>query len=203
MTLRQSTKQIQRLVGFTGSDVDGIFGVNTAAAVLSRLPDAVPLKPADTNAEFDPRTESNLLSLQPGAAVRFRPFLRHAFAVAASMGVDAKVICGYRNRRDQEKAKATGASRAGWGHSWHNYGMAIDLGLFDGGSYVDGGNPRLAHRIYAAIGHLTEGYGLIWGGNWPSFPDEAHFQLGDFPVTPTSSYREQLERGDWSYQLMV
>jgi len=199
MTLKQSTKQIQRLVGFTGTDVDGLWGPNTAAAVLSRLPDAVPLKPADTDVPFDSRTEVNLLTLQPGAAVRFRPFLRRAFGIAASMGVDAKVICGLRNRIAQEKAKESGASKAGWGYSWHNYGTAIDLGLFNGGSYVDSDDPLLASRVYKAIGPEAEGFGLVWGGGWTSFVDLPHFQLGEVPVTPTASYRTQLEQGTWAY----
>ena len=200
MTLRQTTKKIQHLVGVKE---DGIWGPNTAAAVLNRLPDAVPLAPGNDNVEFDVRTEGNLATCQPGAVAKFRPFLRRAFGIASAMGVDAKVICGYRDKIAQEKAKALGASRAGWGYSWHNYGIAIDLGLFDGGSYADWDNPQRAHRIYAAIGQIAGEHGLEWGGDWTNIQDEPHFQVADVPVTPTASYREKLERGDWEYQLIA
>lgn len=207
MDLRSMTRKIQ---GRVGVKVDGIYGPQTARAILANmtetgidLPNALPPEEIDDHfgkaGEFDKRTEKNLATLQPKAREKFDPFVRRAIAVAASMGVTAKVICGERDKAAQEEAKAKGASRAGYGYSWHNYGMAIDFGLFVGRSYIDSDDPTRARAVYQAIGALAPSYGIEWGGSWKSFVDLPHFQLGNVPKTPTASHRAQLANGSFRY----
>ena len=57
------------------------------------------------------------------------------------------------------------------GYSNHNFGIAFDIGVWEGGKYVDD-SPK-----YKAVGALGMELGLDWGGNWKSIQDEPHFQL--------------------------
>ena len=197
MTLNQTTRAIQRIIG---TAADGIYGPATAGAVLNALRANDPIiAPPDNDPSFNTRTERNLATLQPGAQEKFRPFVRRAIAIGASMGVDVKVICGLRNKADQEAAKRSGASRAGFGFSWHNFGMAIDFGCFKGSVYVGGSsNSALAERVYAAIGAVANQYGIDWGGDWRSFKDTPHFQING-PATPSVADRNKLFNGTYSF----
>ena len=57
------------------------------------------------------------------------------------------------------------------GYSNHNFGLAFDVGVFDGGRYL-GESP-----LYKVVGALGRSLGLEWGGDWRSIQDEPHFQL--------------------------
>ncbi|HVF70471.1 MAG TPA: M15 family metallopeptidase [Chthoniobacterales bacterium] len=57
------------------------------------------------------------------------------------------------------------------GYSNHNFGIAFDIGVFEGASYL-GESPK-----YKAVGTLGTELGLEWGGNWKSIQDQPHFQL--------------------------
>jgi len=199
MNLTATTKAIQRQLGFTGRDVDGTWGPDTAGATLRALDGGEVLEPPADDEWLDKRTKKNLATLEPRARVKFLPFVKAAKGIAASMGCELKVICGHRNRADQAKAVRDGASRASYGFSWHNYGIAIDYGLFKGRSYVDGDNPDLAWTIYSAIGEIADDHGMEWGGSWSSFVDSPHFHIDTGPSTPTARDRRKLFRGDWSF----
>lgn len=189
------TRAIQRHVG---AKPDGIYGPNTARAIAEHLGVSHGSENLEPQGVFDQRTEKNLTTMDPEAVKRFKPFLRRAFAIANSMGVTAKVIGGYRNRADQEAAKRRGALRAGYGYSWHNYGIALDLGLFKGTSYVDANDPNLAWTIYSAIGEIAPDYGIEWGGSRTSFVDAPHFHIDVGRSTPNATDRRKLKRGEWS-----
>lgn len=198
MSLSNTTRQIQIIVG---ARPDGVYGPETAGKILAALQLSKPITkpPISTGLDFDNRTTKNLETLQPGALDVMKSFVRRAISIAASMGVELKVICGLRNKADQDKAYANGASKAKWGQSWHNYGMAIDFGCFKGSTYLDSSNPKLASSVYKAIGQVIGEYGIEWGGNWKSFKDEPHFQIDLGRSSPNSTDRKQLENGTWSY----
>ena len=50
-------------------------------------------------------------------------------------------------------------------------GIAFDIGVFEGGRYLD------ESPAYKAVGALGEQLGLEWGGDWKSIQDEPHFEL--------------------------
>jgi peptidoglycan L-alanyl-D-glutamate endopeptidase CwlK len=62
-------------------------------------------------------------------------------------------------------------SNARAGFSNHNFGIAFDIGVFEGTKYLDE-SPK-----YKAVGVLGMDLGLEWGGNWKTIVDEPHFQL--------------------------
>lgn len=110
-----------------------------------------------------------------------------ALAVAAK-GVAFRVICAYRGRRDQEKAFATGMTKARWRQSPHNYvpSLAIDLAPGWNGpiKWSDAAAfDAVAHAFVATAKELK--IEIRWGGDWDRdgqttderFVDRPHIEL--------------------------
>ena len=125
---------------------------------------------------FDERTEKNLATLHPKAAALARVFLEKA-AAALPSGVTVKIISGTRTYLEQNALYAKGRTLPGpkvtnarGGYSNHNFGVAFDIGLFQGAKYLE------ESPIYAKLGPVGEAAGLEWGGRWKSIQDEPHYQ---------------------------
>lgn len=125
--------------------------------------------------DFDPRTESNINTLLPAARTKASEFM----STCLDSGIPLKIICGTRTYEEQDELYAQGrtkpgeiVTRARGGYSWHNFGIAWDIGIFDlqSGKYI----PE--SPFYRKAGLIGEGLGLEWGGRW-EFTDEPHFQL--------------------------
>ena len=133
---------------------------------------------------FTKRTLENLASLNDRACGVLQPFVVKATELMDKEGVKVEVISGLRSFKQQERLYAQGRTAPGKivtkakpGSSWHNYGLAIDLGLFKDGKYLDSENPRLADRLYQKLGKLAAEMGIEWAGTWKSFTEGPHFQV--------------------------
>jgi peptidoglycan L-alanyl-D-glutamate endopeptidase CwlK len=124
---------------------------------------------------IDERSAKNIATLKP----EVRPLAEKLIETAVAQGITAKVISGYRSYAEQDALYAQGRSKPGQivtkargGYSWHNFGLAFDIGIFsaDGKKYY-GESPS-----YAVVGKIGESLGLEWGGSWKGFVDEPHFQ---------------------------
>ena len=134
----------------------------------------------------DPRSARNLAGLDLAVQPTMRQLTQTAKAVAqGSFGVDARVISGFRSFNEQQKIYNQGRTEPGKivtyarpGYSFHNFGIAIDFGLFDGETYLDAKEPALVARVYKSIWNNAEADGLRveWGGNWKHLKDTPHFQ---------------------------
>lgn len=79
------------------------------------------------------------------------------------------------------------------GHSWHNFGMAVDCmpELTEG--TVDW-NP--SHPQWKRMEEVGVSLGLVSGANWIRIVDAPHFQLtGSFPVSPDDEVRQLFTDG--------
>lgn len=130
------------------------------------------------------RTIENLGSLNKKAQKAFEPFICATEAFLATQGVSVEVISGLRSWQAQAALYAQGRTKLGPivtnakpGSSWHNYGLAIDLGLFKAGKYLDSSSPAQADKLYAEIGKIAAKHGIEWGGTWVKFKDTPHFQV--------------------------
>ena len=100
---------------------------------------------------------------------------------------DFAVICGHRGELDQNRAYATGASKARWGQSAHNTfpSRAVDIAPYpinwdDTEAFV-----FLAGIVIACSHSLGYGDLFLWGGDWDAdhrmaderFRDYPHFEL--------------------------
>ncbi len=82
---------------------------------------------------------------------------------------EIRVISDLRSAELQTRLLGRGRSMAPI--SFHQLGLAADLGFFRRGRLVRNAGP------YEAIGDLTPYYQLVWGGNFVGFVDPPHFQL--------------------------
>lgn len=90
---------------------------------------------------------------------------------------DFTVICGYRNREDQEKAFKEGKSKARFGASPHNYQPAY---AFDAVPYpVDWKDTKAFEAMGRAMLAAAERVHvqITWGRDFKGLVDYPHFEL--------------------------
>jgi peptidoglycan LD-endopeptidase CwlK len=130
---------------------------------------------------IDERSAKNIATLEPAV----RPLAIKLIEQAVAAGINAKVISGSRTYAEQDALYAQGRTKPGpvvtkaaGGQSWHNFGLAFDIGIFskDGKIYYG------EHEAYQTVGKLGEMLGLQWGGRW-KFVDEPHFQYNPKKLT--------------------
>lgn len=184
---------LQRLLscsGFYTNRLDGLYGGYTDAA--EQAFDQACAKIAQQEGMFDARSERNIRNLLPKA----QGLARRSLRAIRSEGFDARIISGTRGYAEQNALFRQGrygnsgpiVTRARGGQSWHNFGLAWDIGLFDGGAYITKEKP---YRDAALAGKIT---GVEWGGDWSSFPDIPHYQV--VPARQRiSDARSYFERG--------
>lgn len=173
MTLEEIVTAVQKVLGV---QVDGKAGPETWSAIYKAVVapaltgDQTPLEITDVDA----RSEKNILTLQE----EVRPLARALVHKAAAAGIRIKIISGLRTYAEQDALYAQGRTAPGkkvtnakGGYSNHNFGIAFDIGVFEGNKYMEE-SPK-----YKAVGVLGMDLGLEWGGNWKTIVDEPHFQL--------------------------
>lgn len=62
------------------------------------------------------------------------------------------------------------------GSSLHNYGLAIDFGVFKGGKYLPG-DTKEQQIYYKECGDIAIKLGFFWGGNFKGIFDQGHIQF--------------------------
>ena len=154
---------------------------------------------------MDQRSIDTIETLHPSAKTPMRMFLEEAQEIAKGLGVQYIAICGLRSWEEQERLYAKGRTAPGArvtnarpGSSMHNYGLAIDCGVFLLKKYLDAGSPadqKLADRMHRAAGEIAGKHGLRWGGDFKSLYDAPHFEL---KVEHTVKQLAELRRsGEW------
>lgn len=175
MTIEEMIAAVQRELGV---QVDGRAGPETWSAIHRRLvkPTATGGPPPTAPAidAVDPRSEGHIATLLP----EVQPLARALVQKAAQHDIRIRVISGTRSYAEQDALYAQGRTAPGskvtnarGGHSNHNFGIAFDIGVFEGNKYL-GESVK-----YKAVGALGMELGLEWGGNWKTIVDEPHFQL--------------------------
>ena len=99
--------------------------------------------------------------------------------------IDCSVVCGHRNKEDQEKAFDSGNSKAHYPHGKHNSNpsTAVDVYPYP----VDFEDRDRWHYFGCYVLGTARQFGInvIWGGDWDndtktkdnSFDDLVHFEL--------------------------
>jgi peptidoglycan L-alanyl-D-glutamate endopeptidase CwlK len=145
--------------------------------ILEVYPDTLDMK-------LDDRSLKTLDTLNPRAKGQFVAFTLAAKRVAAKFDCDYIAITGTRSWDEQAKLWAKGRTTPGPkvtnakpGSSWHNFGLAVDYGVFRDGKYLDNSMPELARQVHLAAGKEAARFELEWGGSWKSFVDLPHYQF--------------------------
>lgn len=154
-----------------GIQVDGRAGPETWGAIYAHI---VGLPLDNTTDIVDSRSEKSIATLLP----EVQPLARALVRKAALSGIQIKILSGLRTYAEQDELYALGRTKPGvkvtnarGGHSNHNFGIAFDIGVFEGNKYL------ADSAKYKAVGVLGMDMGLEWGGNWKTIVDQPHFQL--------------------------
>lgn len=117
---------------------------------------------------FSARSKANLLTCHPSLQRLFNEVIKEA---------DCAIICGHRNRADQDRAVREGKSRLQWPKSKHNQtpSLAVDavpipLDWHDIPSFV-----ALSLVVKETAARL--GIAIVYGGDWQLFKDYPHYEL--------------------------
>lgn len=167
--------------------IDGVLGPKTRAAYDAYRASLERSTPPPSRPAFDERTERHLRSLHPKVQPTFRQLVVEARELLGARGLGYKVISGNRTWSEQDALYARGRTKPGpivtnarGGQSNHNFGVAIDGGVFRGNAYLDGSSDRKdlaeAQRAHRDVAVLAKRLGLRWGGDWKRFPDPAHLE---------------------------
>lgn len=96
----------------------------------------------------------------------------------AKLGIPMFCHCLYRGQDEQNSLFVRGLSKARYGQSAHNFGLAADI--------VHGTKAwDLTRQQWDLVGHIGHevaaslGIQVEWGGNW-SFYDPAHWELANW-----------------------
>ncbi len=159
-----------------GVQVDGKAGPETWGAIYAEIvkPTVAGKPPEQAIDAVDARSEAVIATLLP----QVQPLARALVQKAALSGIRIKIISGLRTYAEQDELYAQGRTKPGskvtnarGGYSNHNFGIAFDVGVFEGQKYL----PDSVK--YKAVGALGTDLGLEWGGNWKSIVDQPHFEL--------------------------
>lgn len=160
-----------------GVEVDGKAGTETWGAIYRRLVDRrapVDIALTERGDRANARSEKVIATLRPNV----QPYARALYFKAREHGITINILSGLRTYAEQDALYAKGRSTPGpkvtnarGGYSNHNFGIAFDIGVFEGSRYL-GDSPK-----YKAVGVLGSELGLEWGGHWKTIVDQPHFQL--------------------------
>lgn len=173
MKIEEIISRVQKKLGVL---VDGRAGPETWGAIYAHVvkPKIGGVAPAEAIASADARSEKYIATLLP----EVRPIARSLVQKAGQSGIQIRIVSGRRTYAEQNELYAQGRTKPGAkvtnaraGYSNHNFGIAFDVGVFEGSKYL----PESVK--YKAVGALGMDLGLEWGGNWKSIVDQPHFQL--------------------------
>lgn len=178
--------------GFYTGKLDGAWGPKTDTADQAFLQQSQDI--AHQYGRFDARTEGNIQTLAPRVQILARQFMK----LLTDAGLDVRIISGTRTYAEQDLLFRKGrygnteprVTNAKGGQSNHNFGLAWDIGVFQGGKYLTTQKPYkdVAKLVKPQLPHLA------WGGDWTSFRDLPHYEHKAL-VTGVAAVRELFENG--------
>lgn len=124
---------------------------------------------------------------------RLAKLIEQMAEMLALENIEFRVTQALRSWDEQEKLFAQGRTAPGkivtqapGGHSWHNFGLAVDLAIIEAGAI----DWNASHPSWQRMIQVGEMLGLLSGSTFRTFPDNPHFQLtGKFPISPNDEAR--------------
>lgn len=144
---------------------------------------------------MDNTSEARLQNVHPELSKR----VRQMATMLATEGVTIKVTQGLRSWSDQMALWLKGrdsqgritdpakvVTKAAPGHSWHNFGLAVDVAPFADNTP----DWNTQHPVWKRIIAVGQSVGLESGSTWRTFPDWPHFQYtGTLGISPDDNVR--------------
>lgn len=98
---------------------------------------------------------------------------------ATPAGVHPIITQGYRTFAESDKLYQQGrttpgeiVSNAKAGQSWHNYGLAVDIGLI-----INGKQSWKVDQNWMTVVNIFKEHSFTWGGDWKGFKDYPHLEM--------------------------
>lgn len=139
-----------------------------------------------------PKVSNDLKLLAP----KFAGAVQAALAECLAQGYDAKVFEAHRSQELQALYYARGrtiippqhtvTNAPTILHSWHGYGLAVDVVHRTAYWKPDGGS-----KWFAAVAAIFKNHQCSWGGDWKR-PDTPHFQWHRCKPSPSDEARHLL-----------
>ena len=137
---------------------------------------------------MDTISEARLSLICPTVAAKVRD-------LASVLAFPIRVTQGLRSWGEQSRLYNQGRTAPGEivtkaqpGHSWHNFGLAVDIVPMD----QDTKQPDwdVNHPVWQTIHSAARALGFTCGADFRSFPDWPHLQMaGRFPLSPDDEVR--------------
>jgi peptidoglycan L-alanyl-D-glutamate endopeptidase CwlK len=146
---------------------------------------------------MDAQSEAVLALVNPALA----NLVRAAQDTLTPQNIFMSVYQGLRTAEEQNALYAQGRTAPGQivtnakaGCSNHNYGLAVDIVPFHSGA---GGplNWNISSPPFQAMVAALKAQGLVYGGDWKTFPDNDHFQLPNMPASPSPAMIADFNKG--------
>lgn len=193
----------QRLLkcgGFYSGGLDGSWGpISRAAAVRA---EQSYLKTQETYGKFDSRSETNIATLLPPMQIMARQLLQVAREREKNSDIYVQILSGTRTYAEQDAlfSQRPIVTKARGGQSNHNFGIALDVGLFKNGKYLTGFSKAetKAYTDFAQAVKSRINSTLAWGGDWTSFPDIPHYEMAT--GLSIAQKRAKFEKGQLNLQ---
>lgn len=110
-------------------------------------------------------------SLNKAIQDRFKKFIKR---VEDETDYSVYITSGYRTFEKQDQLHKANSKNAKPGYSLHNYGLAIDINLFKGDSWIRKASPKQDWINSGAV-KIAKEEGLRWGGDFSNYYDPVHF----------------------------
>jgi len=132
---------------------------------------------------LDERSIKNVSTLHLKVQNIFSSWIAECQILAKAFNYEYKAISGNRTWDEQAKLYAQGRTAPGKiitnarpGYSNHNFGIAVDMGVFKNGKYLDENSPDESEAFHRKAAEIAKKYNIAWGGDWTSFKDYPHFE---------------------------
>lgn len=154
---------------------------------------------------MDTRSEATLALVNPTLA----NLVRAAQEALTPQNIFMCVYQGLRTAAQQNALYAQGRTAPGQvvtkaraGFSNHNYGLAVDVVPYLSGQSGALNWNEKSPQFQAMVAAL-KAQGLVYGGDWKTFPDNDHFQLPNMPASPSPAMIADFEKGVPTSQFWV
>ena len=118
---------------------------------------------------IDNSIESLRPEVQPAARIFFH-------VTRDDLSIDTRCLETRRSRERQAELLVVGKSQLKVG--FHNYGLALDFGVFVKGVYQTDDRSGL----YTRCGYIAKALGWRWGGDWAKFKDFGHIEANTYTL---------------------
>jgi peptidoglycan LD-endopeptidase CwlK len=135
---------------------------------------------------MDDVSEARLGEVYPTLAAK----VRQLHDALNQEGIEIRVVQALRSWSQQDNLYAQGRTAPGkivtnckGGHSYHNFGLAVDcVPSTHGPDQPFDPDWNASHPYWKRMSDVGQSLGLVSGATWRTFPDAPHFQInGRFP----------------------